>query len=292
MATTEIDDQGDPLFDSMESVLDALRVRVPAFPADFERRLDERRSDLLSHAQLQVLVMACQGFVPDVSRDALLEGATGRDLVSWLRRAVAPTDAHLDSGPRGTYRGTSTTLRPVAEVDVAGLYLSALHPANAHRWRCRGEAPPPDAFRRALFSESVLAQFMVVPRDDQGHGIGLVNAYSADLTSGNCYLAFQRSGPPGTGRARGTSGMMIEGIALFIEYLFDHFDLHKIYAELPEYNLGLLDGLVGTLFVEEGRLVGHYRYAERRWDLHILALYRPAWEELIQRFRPGWDGRD
>lgn len=81
---------------------------------------------------------------------------------------------------------------------------------------------------------------------------------------------------------------MIEGIFVFIQYLFDHFDFQKIYLEVPEYNLSLFAGGIGSLLEQEGCFRDHLYYGDRRWDMLMFALYRSSWEAVADGFRGRW----
>lgn len=287
---TETNTSGDDTpteFNSAAAVLDAVRARVRGFPEDFEQRLDEKLGSVFGHLDMQVLIYACRLIVPGMPRQVFAPDATGHDLMHWLGKAVESGRTRFSPRKRGSYMSADATLRPIVEQDVSALYLAALDPRSGHRWRYRGRTPSPDAFRRSLFGEGVLAQFAVVSLEDRSRAVGLVSAYSADIASGHCYVAFQRADP---GRSPSpTRGLMIEGILIFIQYLFDHFNLFKIYLEIPEYNLDLVIGGATSILQLEGRLAKHYYYGERRWDQYIYALYKDAWDEIASLFRADWE---
>ncbi|MEZ5141808.1 MAG: GNAT family protein [Acidimicrobiales bacterium] len=79
-------------------------------------------------------------------------------------------------------------------------------------------------------------------------------------------------------------GLMIEGVAAFASYLFDHFDLRKIYFEVPAYNAELFSVRGTGLLREEGRFVDHFYYGGRFWDLHTFAMHRSDWEAAVGGF--------
>ncbi len=122
------------------------------------------------------------------------------------------------------------------------------------------------------------AQF-VVETTTHGQPIGVVTAYDEDLQNGHAKFAFQR-----TDSTPATGGEMIEAIATFISYLFDHFPYRKLYADLPEYNLYLVEGLVESILEVEGRLKDFYYYNDTYWDLVIVALTRQRWDDFIAGF--------
>jgi RimJ/RimL family protein N-acetyltransferase len=168
------------------------------------------------------------------------------DLRSILESAAATQSQDSASSAglvRGSYRTRNVRLRPLLERDLPALYVSALDPTQAHRWRFRGATPSPDHFRQTVFDPNVLAQYAVVEIDSDTLA-GIVTAYGADLASGHCYGAMLRVASAASGVR---PGAVTEGFGIFLGYLFDHFDLRKIYLEVPEYNLSIVEGLDGLL---------------------------------------------
>lgn len=172
--------------------------------------------------------------------------------------------------------GLRVRLDPLAERDVPRLYETSLDPDSSHRWRFRGRTPSPELFTRALH-DGVLCQYAVRPAHS-AMLLGLVSAYGADLNAGHAYFAFQRTKNQGDG----FEGALHEAAALFFSFLFDHFDLRKIYIELPSFNAPMLGSLVGSLFKVEGVLTEHYYFAGERWDQMICALSRDNWIEFAK----------
>jgi RimJ/RimL family protein N-acetyltransferase len=258
------------------ALLATIRSGVAGFPDDFEDRLDEPLVKVFGHGQLQALVHACRAAAPDIAREALLSGATGRDLLAWLERASLATDEG-HAFRQGRYESADVRLRPLAEDDIAAIYFASLDPDSAHRWRYRGRTPSPEAFRQSLFTDAILAQFMVENRSDPEHAVGLVSGYNADLVSGHCYIALLRT--DGALRRPQSAGLMVEGAILFIQYVFDHFELKKIYVEVPEYNQSLIQG-ADAVFKKEGDLRDHYVYRGRSWAQYLYACYREDWDGL------------
>jgi hypothetical protein len=167
---------------------------------------------------------------------------------------------------------------------VDALYFASLEPQVAHRWRFRGRTPAPNEFRDNLFDPGVLAQFMVVQADTDDP-IGLVSSYQASMVAKHCFVAFQRLRTNDDGP---TGGLMIEGLLIFVQYLFDHFDFHKVYFEVPEYNASLFARGPGAIVEEEGRFKDHLYYGDRTWDMLTFALYRARWESVADGFRGLW----
>lgn len=281
------------LTSNAQSVFDFLEAQIPTLPKDLRHNLDVPLRARLTHTQLQSLFLACQVLNVELTRDALVENSTGRDIVEWLYHCIpSPADSPdlQNTRPaRGSYRTTNVTIRPIGDRDFSPLYTASLDPRTNHRWRFRGQTPSPDEFRAALFHPNTLAQFMVMPLASDGLGIGLVSAYSADLSAGYCYAAVQRV--PSESALK-TDGLLVEGFFVFVQYLFDHFKIDKIYLEIPEYNRSLIAGGTESMLVEEGRLINYHYYGDRAWDQYIYSLRRSTWDEVASSFRGEWpDGR-
>ena len=269
-----------------DRVLAFLKERIPSVPDDLLDDPGASVPDRLTHQELQMLIFAAQRAAPHLTREAFEAGFTAGDLVAWVAPALAApqSGAGADRPPRGSYRSSSTTLRPVVPEDVDALYVASLEPQVAHRWRFRGRTPSPAEFHDRLFSPAVLAQFIVVDLETRS-SVGLVTAYDADPYGGHCAVAFQRLA---TAADRASRGLMMEGVFVFVQYLFDHFDFRKVYFEVPEYNASLLATGAGSLLAEEGRLRGHLYYGDRTWDLITYALYRTEFESVADGFRGHW----
>jgi len=172
--------------------------------------------------------------------------------------------------------GTRTTLRVVDPADYPFLRQLASSDTTLLRWRDRGQTPRPEQFVENLWA-GVVAQF-VVERRATGQPLGLVSCYAADARNRIAHLAVLFDPDADTGRR-----WRIEGVLLFVNYLFEAFDLRKLYAEVPAFNLDEIRSGIGRLFEEEGRLIDHEYLGGRYWDMHLLALHRERF--LVQRHR-------
>ncbi len=278
--------------DAVTSSADAiamLRDRIPGFPKDFEGRTRERLKDVLAHTQMQGLIFLCGSLLPDVPRDAFLADATGDDLVHWLSRIEPQPAKQLSVGKRGSYRTVSVSLRPLVESDLGSLYLAALEPQHAHRWRYRGATPSPEQFRESIYNGGVVAQFMVIDESDPSEPIGFVSAYSPNMVARQCCIAMERLDNGATSDGSSTRGLMVEGIFAFVQFLFDHLNFRKLYLEAPEYNLSLFSDGVQSLLKNEGRMPGHFYYGDRFWDQVVFALYKEDWDSIAKLVRADWD---
>lgn len=183
---------------------------------------------------------------------------------------VGPSAAAEDSGgallkARPSLRGRRSYLTPVVPEMHRWLYELAISEAVGFRWRFRGTIPPFEVFVRELWN-GVLTQFVSVSARD-GSPQGLVVAYNQDFVQGFAYVGAVFS-PSVTG-----TGVAIEAVGLFTEYLFGTWPFRKLYLEMPEFNYSQIASGAGSYFEVEGRLRNNDFYAGRYWDKLILAVY-------------------
>jgi hypothetical protein len=193
----------------------------------------------------------------------------------WMRD-VADAGEQLRQDEPGSGPGAGVTsrvrLRPVIpERDVIPLYEAAFEPANATRWRFRGRTVPIDHFAASLF-DGVLAQYMVEMRDT-GAMVGLVTAYDENTSGLHCKVAFIRCGQ----RFPGDAGATFEGVMTFITHIFRTFPFRKVFAEVPEPNIGLysegfaeIEGTLREYLFHDGQFV----------DLHVVSFTREVWQQV------------
>jgi RimJ/RimL family protein N-acetyltransferase len=118
--------------------------------------------------------------------------------------------------------------------------------------------------------------------DSTDRAVGLVSAYGFNGMNRTVYLSVIVA--PSAAR----SGMAFEALSLFVEHLFQTWDLRKIYAEAIYENYLQFASGAGRIFVEEGRLSEHEYFNGRYHDFLILALSRDRWISLPQRLRGGF----
>jgi RimJ/RimL family protein N-acetyltransferase len=189
--------------------------------------------------------------------------------------------AQLDIGPRAVIlEGEFARLRPLAQNDYAYLYDLSLSAENNARWRYRGATPSPERFVSDLWS-GVLAQFLVETPEPRKRA-GLVVAYNADLANGTVYLGVLID------NAHHRKVWPLEGVMLFVDYLFQNWTFRKVYAETTEFSAAHFSSGAKTLFEEEGRLREHQYFQGRYWDYIYYSLTRKRWEEngrkLLDKF--------
>ena len=170
--------------------------------------------------------------------------------------------------------GPNVRLVPVGQGDEP--YLFRLMATGEHlvSYRLRGRTPSPENFHQFLW-EQVLAQFLVT--NHEGRTIGLVTCFEPNFRHGHASLAAVAD------PAFKDSGLVLEGMTLFISYLFAEFDLRKLYAESLESNFAQFQTGANRIFEVEGRLREHEYIHGRYQDFVILAIWRDPWREHHSR---------
>jgi RimJ/RimL family protein N-acetyltransferase len=162
--------------------------------------------------------------------------------------------------------GRRVRLREVQPSDVDYLYRLTSDPDVAWRWRYRGQSIAFETFAQQL-EISTLVHF-VVERISTGEPLGYMQAYDASLQWGWCHIAVVLD--PAVARG----GWAIEAPLLFLNYLYEMYDLNKLYASALEFNFEQFASFTGDRYHVEARLESHEWHAGRWWDLFIIALYR------------------
>jgi len=176
---------------------------------------------------------------------------------------------------RVSLRGGGLVLTPILPPDHPFLYELAMSEENLILWRYRGTVPPPDVFVAQLYSD-VLVQF-VVRNEQTGEPVGMVVGYAPNLQSGHVHL--------GAVMSTSAQGRMIGALAMeiFIQYLFDVWNLHGIFAEVPEFTHNSMMNRYSERnaylpFEETGRRPKFHYFKGRYWDDCITYLSRQAWD--------------
>jgi RimJ/RimL family protein N-acetyltransferase len=183
------------------------------------------------------------------------------------------SDGERGHAPHIPLSGRRVRLRAVVASDYDFLFLLAADERTGPHWRYRGLPPRPEEFVRDLW-QGVLVQF-IVERAATNERLGLVVAYDANLRDGHCHLAalFRAD----------TRVWPTESLLLFVNFVFEEFGFMKLYADVIDYNLPALGSVVGRWMEREGLLRDHEMHGGRRWDVHILALWRDRFERDRER---------
>ena len=134
--------------------------------------------------------------------------------------------------------------------------------------------PAPESFHRFLW-DKVLTQFVVCTHS--GDLVGLVSCLEPDFRNRYGYLAAV------TDPARDGDGLVVEGMAVLISYLFAQFDLRKLYLESLESNFSRFASGASRVFDIEGRLRGHEYVDGCYQDFIVAAIWRDPWRDHHQR---------
>jgi RimJ/RimL family protein N-acetyltransferase len=177
---------------------------------------------------------------------------------------VAPPVAPLE--------GHRVVLRSVSSDDYDWIWRLSTHPDVSYRWRHPPGSLNPEQLGAHLW-QGVLSQFIIAHKETSDP-LGLVLAYQANVAHRTAYVAIILD--PGLHR----TGWPLEGFKMFMRYLFDGFDLRKVYAEAVDYNLAQYRGLLRQgKACEEGRLRQHVYVGGAYHDVYLLALYRRDWHD-------------
>ncbi|WP_242425167.1 acyl carrier protein, partial [Frankia sp. EI5c] len=119
-------------------------------------------------------------------------------------------------------------LTPIPPSAVSFLYSLATSPDVGFRWRYRGSMPSYQQFEQELW-QGMLIQFLaesIQTNEPAGHLI----CYNPDFNLGHAYIGAAMAGP------YLGSGIAVEPVRLFIQYIFDVWPFRKLYLEMPEFN--------------------------------------------------------
>lgn len=117
--------------------------------------------------------------------------------------------------------------------------------------------------------------------DGPGQLVGWFQLYNVEPENGIGYLGAANFGDDGVAFGVAT--------ALFLELVFDGWDLHKLYLEVPEVNEEKVASAVGTFLQVEGRLLDRAFVRGRPMDVAIYAMNRTTWREAGVRSFLGLD---
>lgn len=175
--------------------------------------------------------------------------------------------------------GPRIVLRPVSPRDYAALYAIEADPTTAHTWRYRGTFPTPDRYEAALWQQT--QQIMVVESRRTGQVIGYLQLHEVDLRAGHGWFSLY-AGPQHRG-----SGLVMEGLMAFCEWVFDNWPLRWIYAHSLEQNVHAFDsGFRRGHAVHLGTLRERVIIDGIPSDVHAIGISRASWHgsALRQRF--------
>lgn len=179
-------------------------------------------------------------------------------------------------------RDVSIVLRPPVHRDLAAIYRWHTDLQTLHLWLQDRRMLSEDEFARA-FPETLrhrIVFFVIALRENLNKAakgvetddvaVGMFYTYNHNMVDRHAYLAAYLD-PQYTHK-----GIAIAAGRILGDYLFNIYNLRKLYAEIFAYNYPALKAASKAGFVEEGRLKRHRWHQGQYWDLVILALYREA----------------
>jgi RimJ/RimL family protein N-acetyltransferase len=178
--------------------------------------------------------------------------------------------------------GRRVVLRPVSSDDYPILYQWEADVETLYLWRQRALVPRYDEFvqnLRGAGSDGTHVQMMVLRRNTSAC-IGTVYSFDVSMVNGYASLGVYLS------EAHTYKGLGVEAGYLFVNYLMSYYPFRKLYTDVYSYNEHSLQVATKIGFVVEGTLKAHRWFGDRYWDLHKLALYRDAWQNIKTTLAP------
>lgn len=231
-----------------------------------------------------------QGAPDQLTRETLLaevaDSLSMLELFDWLEGLGCPVDpttferlstvgdvldfadmlsgtASVGTAPRDALTGRFVSLRAPAPPDYPVLYDMTHSNENLLQFRAGATVTRPEAFADALW-QGVLTQ-LVITSVDGTEVVGLASVYGADLRSGTAFFSLivdRRA------RGRGWAG---ESLQIFLRYVFDHWPLRRLYAEVTDVTLAQFRQVVEReLFTHEATLTDHVLSGGEYRSVHYL----------------------
>jgi RimJ/RimL family protein N-acetyltransferase len=167
--------------------------------------------------------------------------------------------------------GRRVRLERLAARHLPNLYRIATDPATAHLWPLVGATVGADELGPFLWGQGAL-QFAMTRRDS-GEAVGLIQGVDEDLRSETIGLGLL------VDPALWQSGWPLEGVVLFLDYLFSGLGYRKVYCHMPASTLEKIgDGALGVYLTREATYTRHLRAGDGYEDLHVLSLHRDNWD--------------
>ncbi len=180
--------------------------------------------------------------------------------------------------------GDLVRLRPIGDDD-----LPTIHGLEQTGWHCGRPLPPPSALEAddeyaERLRVGALSQFLV---DEHARRttVGMVSLYDVNRVDRWGYLAAAKF------NSLDTSMSLIHGAVLFIDFVFNRWDLRKLYMEVAGHVYDNDLSMVPRLLDYEGVLSEHRYYQGRYEDCHVLSIRRESWHDhgapVLRRVRDG-----
>ncbi len=254
--------------------LDELVDRVPGIPSSATDDFVVSSEGTLSGSDRKILRFVLKTAFPGVPPGVMMSLRTLGDV-----RALLETSTNGSPPPAfdlASYVSETVFMRPLLPQDHEQLYFAALEPQNSYRWRYRGQTISFREFSESL-SQGVLAQFAFASTNNSGL-VAFCSSYNYDPAAQHCSFAVQRLDFEDT-----ADTAVIESAGLFLNYLFRTFNLRKVFAEIPEYNMPAF-GVLPDVFEIEGRRGDFYWHAGRFWAEVTISTARDVWQDFAASF--------
>jgi len=168
-------------------------------------------------------------------------------------------------------RGRRAALAEVlTDQQVEAMYL--LHHDGQNLWTVRVPTVEPLKQFAATFQQGILRDFAVLDGANGDRPIGYVWAYRYD--QGTCYI-----GMIVRPDVIGPYAWYLEGLALFLDFLFANWPLRKVWLEALEHSADQFRHGLERVGHYEGRLSEVAWYGDRYEDLLVWSIGRQEWQD-------------
>jgi len=248
--------------------LDDVVARVPGIPGSANDSFVVSSEGTLTAIDRKILRFALKTAIPGAPPGVITSLRTlgdVRELLETNTDGTSPPPFDLES-----YVSQTVFMRPLLPQDHEPLYFAALEPQNSYRWRYRGQTISFREFSDSL-SQGVLAQFAFASVADSSL-VAYCSSYNYDPAAQHCAFAVQRLDFEDS-----ADTAVVESAGLFLNYLFRTFNLRKVFADIPEYNMPAF-GVLPDVFETEGTRRDYYWHAGRFWTEVTISTSRAAWQ--------------
>lgn len=167
-------------------------------------------------------------------------------------------------------------LRPPLPGDLEWLYAAACDPSVGLTWRLMGSIPSIERFSSVLWA-GVECQFVLWSKETVQR-LGLVQMIRYDPRSATAHLSFFLAA------SHQDLGWPLEGVLLFVDYVFRVYPLRKLYLESLRPAFDQFASAVGRHLEVEGILRDHDVFDGRFVDLLITSTTPSRWADSRRRF--------
>jgi hypothetical protein len=174
--------------------------------------------------------------------------------------------------------GRHVAIRPVVPSDHQWLYELAVMTDRGAHWRLAGTVPRYEDFVALLYGRCHAT--FALERLSDGRPFGLCQLYDFDAFSLTGQLTAMIAGP------FERKAWPLEGIFLFVDYLFSCYSLRKLYLESAEDEARQYWSAAKRFMTCEGRMIQHRRVFDRFVDTYTFALWRDDFMAIRDRFLP------